>query len=234
MTKWLKKIHSPTLIFFSCVVVLSVIVGFLSKPYFTEHIFYADTNKYLLDRQEENQLIYKSRTADSIQVLVEQQKRTVFIDDQKYIITELSSKPHAKYSVLYPKGDTYEVQDHGGILRSFDEEGNIITSIAFYVNNQRILSEDEEQFSPDTIVTAAYPIYHHTQGEPVYLFLAFAGLIFGWCSFYYRRFQDILFLISLRWIWVNDPEPSDFYYLMTSIGGIVVMVGSVWISFKAF
>nr|WP_154896154.1 hypothetical protein [Paenibacillus xylanexedens] len=109
-----------------------------------------------------------------------------------------------------------------------------MTSIAFYVNNQRVLSEDEVQFSPDTIVTAAYPIYHHTQGEPVYLFLALAGLIFGWCSFYYRRFQDILFLISLRWIWVNDPEPSDFYYLMTSIGGIVVMMGSVWISFKAF
>lgn len=126
--------------------VVSVIVGFLSKPYFTEHIFYADTNKYLLDRQEENQLIYKSRTADSIQVLVEQQKRTVFIDDQKYIITELSSKPHAKYSVLYPKGDTYEVQDHGGILRSFDEEGNIITSIAFTLTTREYLARTKSNF----------------------------------------------------------------------------------------
>ncbi|WP_431523670.1 DUF6199 family natural product biosynthesis protein [Paenibacillus pabuli] len=32
----------------------------------------------------------------------------------------------------------------------------------------------------------------------------------------------------------RDPEPSDFYYLMTRIGGIVVMIGSVWIAFKAF
>lgn len=230
----LRKIQSPTLIFFSCVVVVSVIVGFLSKPYFTEHIFYADNNKYLFDRQEKQQMIYRSRTADSIQVQVEQQKRTVFIDDQKYIITEINSKPNPTYSVLYPNGRKYEVQDQSRGLRSFDEEGNIITSVTFYVNNQRILSEDEDQYSPDTIVTAAYPTYHHTQGQPAYLFLALAGLIFGWCSFYYRNFQDLLFLLSLRWIWVNDPEPSDFYYLMTSIGGIVVMIGSVWIAFKAF
>lgn len=230
----LRKIQSPTLIFFSCVVVVSVIVGFLSKPYFTEHIFYADNNKYLFDRKEEQQMIYRSRTADSIQVQVEQQKRTVFIDNQKYIITEINSKPNPTYSVLYPNGRKYEVQDQSRELRSFDEEGNIMTSVTFYVNNQRILSEDEEQYSPDTIVTAAYPVYHYTQGQPVYLFLALAGLIFGWCSFYYRNFQDLLFLLSLRWIWVNDPEPSDFYYLMTSIGGIVVMIGSVWIAFKAF
>ncbi|MCG7382983.1 hypothetical protein [Paenibacillus sp. ACRRY] len=230
----LRKIQSPTLIFFSCVVVASVIVGFLSKPYFTEHIFYADNQKYLFDRKEEQQMIYRSRTADSIQVQVEQQKRTVFIDNQKYIITEINSKPNPTYSVLYPNGRKYEVQDQSRELRSFDEEGNIMTSVTFYVNNQRILSEDEEQYSPDTIVTAAYPVYHYTQGQPVYLFLALAGLIFGWCSFYYRNFQDLLFLLSLRWIWVNDPEPSDFYYLMTSIGGIVVMIGSVWIAFKAF
>ncbi|MEO2206576.1 hypothetical protein ABGV42_22955 [Paenibacillus pabuli] len=86
--------------------VVSVIVGFLSKPYFTEHIFYADINKYSFDRKEDNQMIYRSRTANSLQVQVEQQKRSVFIDDQKYIITEINPKPNITYSVLYPNGRT--------------------------------------------------------------------------------------------------------------------------------
>ncbi|MGF9698533.1 DUF6199 family natural product biosynthesis protein [Paenibacillus sp. MABNR03] len=234
MTTWLKKIQSPTLIFFSCLLVVSVIIGFLSKPYFTEHIFYADNNKYSFDHKQGNQMIYRSGTADSIQVQVEQQKRTVSISDQKYIITELSSTPIPTYSVSYPNERKYEVKDQSGLLLSFDEQGNIVNSVSFYVNNQRVISEGEERYSPDTIVTAAYPLYHYTQGEPVYLFLALAGLIFGWCSFYYRKFQDILFLLSLRWIWVNDPEPSDFYYFMTKIGGIVVMVGAIGVAFKAF
>jgi len=65
------------------------------------------------------------------------------------------------------------------------------------------------------------------------LFLGLALLIFGRCGYRYRKLQDILFSLSYR-LWVNDPEPSDFYYFMCNAGGLIVMIASVFVALQAF
>ncbi|NUU59153.1 hypothetical protein [Paenibacillus agri] len=234
MSALLKKIRTPTFIFFSCVLVLSVIVTILSKPYFTERIFYVDNYKYSFYSDQDNVVTYRSKTNDPIQVKLDHEKRTVTIQHQEYFITKINSSPSPNYKVIYPNGHKYEVHDASGILLTSDGHGNYVSEASTFVNNQRMPQDGEEQYSPSTLVTAAYPEYHVTRGAPALLYLALAVLIYGWCSFRYRKFQDILFFLSLRWIWVNDPEPSDFYYFMSKVSGIIVMIGSLWIAVQAF
>jgi hypothetical protein len=234
MAAWTKKIKSPTLIFFSCMMVLSVIIAILSEPYFTKRVFHLGHDEYTFESEQGNFVNYHSGTSAPVQVLIDDRGRTVFIDHKKYSITEIDSTLISKYDVKYPNGRNYEVQDQSGYLLSFDEKSEIVSDIQFYVNNERVIQEGEEKYSPAMLVTVAYPKYHYTRGTPELLFLALALLIYGWCGYRYQKIQDIMFFFSLRWIWVNDPDPSDFYYFMCKVGGIISMTGAVLLAFKAF
>jgi hypothetical protein len=234
MTSLFKKLKSPSFIFFSCVLVVTVIIAILSHSYFTERVFYINQDKYTFDSEQGKLISYHSGTATPVQVRIEDQERKVLINNMEYAIARIDSPFEAKYSVSYPNGRKYEVQDLSGTLISFDEKGVPVSEIFLYANGQRVTSEGEETYTPATLVTAAYPEYHFTLGAPGFLFLALAGMIYGWCGYRYRKFQDIMFFLSLHWLWVEDPEPSDFYYFMCKLGGIVVMIGAVFIAFKAF
>lgn len=226
--------HVPTLIFLICVVIVSIFVGILSRPYFTEPIFYVDQHKYTYDHKQGNQITYRSGAAAPIQVTVNQQKRTVSIDQQNFVITQVASTPIATYHLVYPNDRKYTVEQQSEELVSYDENGKMLSPVNMYIDDQRVIDNHEEHYNPATLVTVAYPEYHHTPGTPVVLFIALAGLIYGWCSFYYPKFQKFQFLISLRWIWSKDPEPSEFYYVMCKIGGIACMIVAIWGAFQAF
>lgn len=230
----ISKKHVPTLIFLICVVIVSLLVGILSRPYFTEPIFYVDQHKYTYDHEQGNQITYRSGTAAPIQVTGDHQKHTVIIDNENYIITRISSTPNATYNVFYADGRKYTVEQQSEQLISYDAQGNMLSPVNMYIDGQSVIEDHEEHYNPATLVTVAYPEYHHTPGTPILLFIALAGLIYGWCSFYYPRFQKFQFLLSLRWIWSKDPEPSEFYYAMSKIGGIACMIVAIWGAFQAF
>ncbi|MDF2925153.1 MAG: hypothetical protein K0R57_4067 [Paenibacillaceae bacterium] len=229
-----KTIKSPTFVFFSCLLAISLTVGILSKSYFTVPVFYMDHNKYTFHSGQDGAVTYHSRYGPPVQVSIADGRRTVSLEGQEYVITETSSEPTAKYNVTYPGGQNYEVQDQSGHLIAFDEHGELVSGLLIYTGDQRVLQDGEEVFTPHMLVTAAYPQYHFTPGTPAFLYFALAGIIYGWCGFRYRKFQDILFLLSLRWVWVNDPEPSDFYYFMCKVGGIGAMIISLFLAVKAF
>ncbi|QNK59612.1 hypothetical protein [Paenibacillus sp. PAMC21692] len=47
-------------------------------------------------------------------------------------------------------------------------------------------------------------------------------------------FVSVVFVSVLTGFMYENPEPSDFYYLMSKVGGIVVMIGSIIVAFKAY
>jgi len=234
MISYLKKIKSPSFIFFSCVLVVTVITAIRSHSYFTEPVFYIDQHKYVFEREQGSLVTYRSGTAIPVQVRTDSQSYTVIINRMDYVITKNTDPYNIKYNVTYPNGHRYEVQDHSGILLSYDEKGELYFPNLVYIGNQRVKGENEEVYHPAELVTAAFSEYHDTPGVPGLLFLALGLLIYGWCGYRYRKFQDVLFFLSLQRLWVNDPEPSDFYYFMCQVGGIIVMIGAVFIAFKAF
>lgn len=218
----------------ACLAVLSVIVGISSKSYFTQPVFYIDQHKYVTDHEDGTMITYRSKDAESIQVQVEKRKRIVTIDEHNYTVTQTAYTPIATYNVTYPQGNKYEVEQQHGILLSYDEKGNMAPPQSDVLNGQRVIDKDEELCTPAMLVTAAFPEYQETPGIPAFLFLAIAVFIYGWCTFYYEPFQRFLFWVSFQWVWVNNPEPSDFYYVMCKIGGVLCMLVAIWTAFQAF
>ncbi|QHW32378.1 hypothetical protein GZH47_17220 [Paenibacillus rhizovicinus] len=228
---------TPSFIFFSIVLLVSILTGVLSKPYFTDRVFYLHEDVYkFAGAQEQDQLItYHSSMAEPIQVRIDDElHRTVVIGKQSYSIADKTANFSTSYRVTYPNGHTYKVEDNAGLLLSYDDKGNFLIYNEVYIGGERVPQPGEEDFPPSALVTAAYPDYHIKRGMPGFLFLALGMLIYGWCGFQYRKFQDWTFRLSPQRLNYVDPEPSDFYYFMCKVGGLAVMAGAVFIAFKAF
>lgn len=226
---------TPGSIFFVSVLLVSVLTGVLSRPYFTDRVFYLDDDTYKFAGEQDRLVTYHSSTAAPVQVRTDDElHRTLFIGGQSYAVTDKSVPYSTKFRVTYPNGHVYSVEDYNGLLLSYDDKGNIVMAIQAYVNGERIKQEGEEDFPPSALVSAAYPDYHVKRGMPGFLFLALGLLIFGWCSFRHQAFQDLMFRLSPQRLMYENPEPSDFYYFMSKVGGIVVMIGSIFVVFKAY
>ncbi|MFC4779154.1 hypothetical protein ACFO9Q_20370 [Paenibacillus sp. GCM10023252] len=207
----------------------------MSRTYFTERVFYLYEDMYKFAGEQTHLVTYHSSTAGPVQVRTDDElHRTLIIGRQSYAIADISVPYSTKFSVSYPNGHVYSVEDNNGMLLSYDDKGNIVMTIQTYVNGERIKEEGEEDFPPSALVSAAYPDYHVNRGMPGFLFLSLGLLIFGWCNFRYQAIQDLMFCLSPQRLMYENPEPSDFYYFMSKVGGIVVMVGSIFIAFKAY
>jgi hypothetical protein len=226
---------TPGSIFFVSVLLVSILTGVLSKPYFTDRVFYLYEDTYKFAGEQDTLVTYHSSTADPVQVRTDDElHRTLIIGGQSYAIADKSVSYSTKFRVTYPNGHVYSVEDNNGMLLSYDDKGNIVMVTQVYVNGERIKQEGEEDFTPSALVSAAYPDYHVKRGMPGFLFLALGLLIFGWCNFRYQAFQDLMFRLSPQRLMYENPEPSDFYYFMSKVGGIVVMIGSIFVAFKAY
>src|SRR5690606_28784439 len=91
-------------------------------------------------------------------------------------------------------------------------------------NQGSVMRYGKESYHPTDLVVAAYPQYQQQRGMPVLYYLSIVLFIFGWCSFRYEKFQNVMFWVSLKWIWTENPEPSEFFYFMSKIGGILTML----------
>lgn len=226
---------TPSSIFFVSVLLVSVLTGFFSRPYFTDRVFYLNEDTYKFSREQDSLVTYHSSTAGPIQVRTDDElHRTLIIGEQSYAIADKSVPYSTKFRVTYPNGHVYSVEDNNGMLLSYDDKGNIVMVIQTYVNGERIKEEGEEDFPPSALVSAAYSNYHVKRGMPGFLVLALGLLIFGWCSFRYQAFQNLMFRLSPQRLMYENPEPSDFYYFISKVSGIVVMIGSIFVAFKAY
>ncbi|QHT63643.1 hypothetical protein GXP70_29270 [Paenibacillus lycopersici] len=236
-TAIMKAIRTPSFVFFASVLLVSVLTGILSKPYFTERVFYLYENAYAFDGENDHLVTYHSSTGGPVQVRIDDElHRTVLVGGQSYSIADKSVPYTARFRVAYPNGHAYKVEGSGsgGLLLSYDDEGNLVSDVQMYANGERIKQEGEEDFPPSALVIAAYPDYHFKRGMPAFLYLALALLVYGWCAFRYEAFQTWTFRLSPQRLMYENPEPSDFYYFMCKAGGIVVMAGSLFVAFKAF
>ncbi|WP_379321875.1 hypothetical protein [Paenibacillus puldeungensis] len=185
---------------------------------------------------QSGQVLYQAKNGPSIKVRKDGELRIVTIQANEYFIKNVGGESLNNYEVNYPNGHQYKVEDNSGFLLSFDQKGELVTEYGtLYVNGKPIIPGGAETpYSPSQLVTAAYPEYHTKQGSLFLLYLSFFFMILGWCSFRYRKFQDFQFLLSFHWLWVNDPEPSDFYYFMSKVGGVILMGAGVFFFVKSF
>ncbi|MEK8127194.1 hypothetical protein WMW72_04630 [Paenibacillus filicis] len=210
------------------VVISIVVIAILAKSHFSQSVFDMNDHTYRQAEIQEGQVNYRSAAAPPIYVQIHDPNRDVIINEQRYsVYRDTSTGRETTFLVTYPDKQTYKVYEQSGSFLSYDENQGWVSELAMYSNNQRFRSLGDLDYFPSSLVIAAYPEYHDHPGNPVLFVLAFLLLIYGWCGYRYLKFQNFLFLISLRWVWVNDPEPSDFYYLMCKITGVLTMIGAV-------
>ncbi|WP_054955152.1 hypothetical protein [Paenibacillus dakarensis] len=208
------------------VFLVGVMTIVFARWYFNVYVFYVENDKYRQSGQQEHQLTYESWGGPSLQVnITDTDERTVILEEREYQISRVTHDNQTWFYVKYPSGRRFKVEDSSRLIFSYDEKGNPVFPGGTYSNGQKLLSPGEEYYYPGDFVTAAYPEYHHKQGTPFYYWLGILLIVYGWCAFRYEKFQTLTFWLSLRWIWTQDPEPSDFYYFMAKVGGVITMIG---------
>lgn len=212
---------------------MSVLLGYANTHYYSIPSFHLDQAKYTLAHTESGESLYRSASGPEVRVLDTGEERKVTIEKQTFSITREKVINGYEYEVGYPKGQTYQVTSQDDMFLAFDEQGELVVELTFEVNGSRVLSPGEERYLPSALVIAAYPEFHYTQGSFGLLILAVILLVFGWCTFRYEPFQRVLFWASLRWVWFEDPEPSDFYFMMSKVSGIIIMLGSIVVAFQS-
>ncbi|MWV42147.1 hypothetical protein GRF59_00755 [Paenibacillus sp. HJL G12] len=221
-----KKLTLSTILIIIGLMLAAVAIIIFAKSYFSVHVFHVNNHTYRQSAEQSNIITYRANSGPSIAVHAVGQDRKVIINNEEFTIHRTSDSISSKYQVVYPNGKKYEVDDQDRFLLSRDENGEFIPDISMYVNNQRVLQDGEELYFPGELVTAAYPEYHSKRGSLFLFIVSILLLIYGWCGYRFEKFQRFLFFMSLRWVWVNDPEPSDFYYFMSKVGGVLTMIGA--------
>lgn len=141
---------------------LLVIVTVLSWPYFTKHIFEVNNKTYSFDSKQGNVITYRSWSGPPIEVQLNGLDRIVTIQAADYVITRIDGGGIKEYKLSYPTGKVYTVQDIAGDIYQFDDNGEpVYASVMAYSNGERILGSNEELYTPDMLVKAAYSNYHH-------------------------------------------------------------------------
>lgn len=219
-----------------CIVILTGLIIVLANTYFSKSVFFINQHKYKQVSSHNNTVNYRtgSEGAPSIEVHFNDQDRKVWINKEEYSIHSDKSVAGNTFEVSYPSGHKYEVVDQSGFFMAYDEKKEYVPEVSLYVGGQRISQDGDEEYFPSELVIAAYPEHHTKQGSLFLFILSWLLLIYGWCGFRYEKFQKIQFFLSLRWIWVNDAEPSDFYHFTCKVGGVLVMIGSVVLAIKSF
>lgn len=212
---------------------MSVLLGYANTHYYSVPIFHLDQAKYNLAHTQSGESLYTSPFGPDVLVQDAGDNRKVIIDKETFSIAREKVLNGYEYKVGYPAGQTYQVTSQNDMFLAFDEQGELAVELSFEVNGTRMLSPGEERYFPSALVIAAYPQLHYTQGSFGMLILAVILLMFGWCTFRYEPFQRALFWASLRWVWFEDPEPSDFYFMMSKISGIIIMLGSIVVAFQS-
>ncbi|MFC5531856.1 hypothetical protein [Cohnella yongneupensis] len=151
-------LKNPTFVFFALLLTVSLTVGILSHAYFAARVFNIELNTYTFQSEVGNHITYVSPSADPVQVRSQGQLRTLTIEGKEYALTKKAGEQmdQPSFDVMYPDGRHFEVRDHGRILLSYDEQGLWVPESMLFVNDERIMSEGEERFTPVTLVTAAY------------------------------------------------------------------------------
>jgi hypothetical protein len=226
---------AATVVIYIAVAILAVWFGVW---YFSVKEFVLDFHTYRAAEDNGQSVRYVSKTGAPVIVSVNGSKRILTTEGQDYQIEEEKTPFGLEFRVRYPDGRTYMVSDHQNVM-AYNENGELVMTGGIFAESGgeriRVRYGDEGlRFHPTELVHAVYPQYHQPRGYPWLYALSIPMFLFGWANFRYEWFQRAMFWASLKWIWVENPEPNDFYFIMSKISGVVIMGLALVMFFQSF
>lgn len=218
------------------VVVLAVCAVFAAR-YFSEEVFYLNTYQYKHSDAvvNGNVTVYRAKFSPDIRVEAAPAggKTRVAIGADSHLVWPIEGEREA-FFVEYPDGVRHKAVSTGHFLMGYDEKGDPVFPGGLYIDGKKHLSPGEKLYAATSIVHAAYEQYHTKRGIPLLYIFGNLFFVFSWAMLRYQKLQDIYFYMTYG-LWVENPEPSDNYYIASMLGAIAGMIISVGlVIFKAF
>jgi hypothetical protein len=216
----------------SVLVAAAVGVTWWAVRYYNERVFYFEMAKYRKVSQQGDTVTYrKGSGGEPVVVQSFADRKEVWLRGERYIVR--ADAGGQEFQVAYPDGTTKTVGRIGKrMLMAKDKNGDWAPEIVVHSGGERIVEPGGTYYTGAEIVRIADETFHERQGNPVLFVLAILLFVYGWCVFRYEAFVRALFRVSYR-LWVEDPEPTDFYLFMAKVGGIVGMGFAVFLFFKS-
>ncbi len=115
------------------ILLLGAMVYLWITGYYSQKIFYLDSQAFKPHSaaQDGSRTYVRTRGKEKIRVMQEDNRRTVMIRGESYVVDKLASNGMpALYRVTYPSGASYNVEDQGHMLIARDKNGEWLTGEA--------------------------------------------------------------------------------------------------------
>lgn len=210
------------------VLLLAAIVW--SIPRFQDRVFYVNDNKYRLAEHTGNSSVYRSLWIESPITVTETgggSTYDILIEKERIHVQLLQeSEEERVYDIVDAQGNRRAKLQRYGWVEVSQPDGSYAPEFFGYsvTNGQKVpFNTGGHDYPAMTLIEMTDPSLQAKNGKPYYYTLGvilLTGSIIGW------RFREFFF--KLRYIlWVEDPEPTDFYLFMTKIGCIAMAVVGV-------
>lgn len=207
----------------------------LAQTYFKQEVVTINDQTYSLKSIDEKHALLRSSSSDEIKISITESQRIVSYNNEQYIASLSSSELNPVYSVTLPDDTSYTVTDNQNFLYATDEHGEMVIGFAVYVNGNVISPDPPAYLHPATVITLAYPQYYEHRGFLPLFIISLVVILIGYTIFRFEAVQTLLFRLSLYSLFIVDPEPSDFYYMMQKFGGIIiVLIGALSLIYSLF
>jgi hypothetical protein len=209
--------------------------AFFAVRYFSAEVFYLNSDVYKRSQVQADgvSIIYNTFQGPDVHVLKRRDHVDVTVGGETHTVKPVQSGERQSYYVEYPDGIRYKVESTNHYLMVYDDKGELAPAGGIYINNKKVLAPGEKLYSASEIVTAAYEHYHEKRGIPLLYVFCNLFFIYSWSLLRYEELQNLHFRISYG-LWVQDPEPTDFYYVATMLGACAGMIVSVVLGFRSF
>jgi len=212
------------------VIIFGLILLWASRYYTTDVVLF-NNHEYKLEYADESYKLYTSSYGPPIKLYEGNNLKVIAVDEEKYTIwNSLVTETSQAYAVHYPDGRVYSVEH-------LNKENKLIVSdnnfqIALKVIPHETYSMDGLKYTPTDIVQVAYEKYYKKRGKWQVFIIAIIILLFGYYVTTNRKLQMLIF--HLRYgIDVNEPEPTPFYFVITKLGGGVMIFIATLIFFMS-
>ncbi|QGG57069.1 hypothetical protein [Paenibacillus sp. B01] len=217
---------------------LLLAVCVLAAKHFSARVFELDGTLYKLESAAGETRRYAPVTGSAAGAVVaagSDTERVVTAGGYQFRIEELvaeAGKPPAMadavFRIAYPGGETYRVEWSQGLLLAYDAEGEFYAGAAAYANGAPVGGGTvPERFHPAAVLTAAYPDFQESRGQPIPFGLAVLLFVLGWGMLRFERVRRAFYWLSLDWLRREDPDPESGELSYYKLSGIAVMVGGV-------
>ncbi|WP_438434763.1 hypothetical protein [Gorillibacterium sp. sgz500922] len=199
-----------------------------SIPRFGDPVFHVDGAKYRYAGTSGGGELYRTKGQGEPITIRHDGKRTeIHIGQEAFQVQRMDAVEGADQYEVTDSIGTRVAKELSGLVLVRQENGEFVPEFIGYAvtsNGERIYSDPQEHPVPaGTLVQIADPTLWTKDGQVGYYLLGVFLLAVSWLR---CRFVEFFFRLEYG-LWVEDPEPTDFYLLVNRVGSIAFAVVGV-------